>query len=192
MSDKNNSSDYMEFEYKYKKNNEDEPVKVILDLSRFSNSEYTKQTNKDQAKYNVKLSKRDVYLIDEIASIENTSRAEIINRLVFNFLLEELTSINDLQLQLLIAARADSLVHEENGDNISSKYIVDYLGWCSEVRTVKSYIELSLENLFKYGRLSSDEPGYAAYSVGNKTEEELIEENYSEIFKKIRNKLLEV
>ena len=83
MSDKNNSSDYMEFEYKYKKNNDDEPVKVILDLSRFSNSEYTKQTNKDQAKYNVKLSKRDVYLIDEIASIENTSRAEIINRLVF-------------------------------------------------------------------------------------------------------------
>lgn len=165
---------------------------VRIDLSNFQDAEDI-ANNKDQGpKYNLKIKKRDLVLIDEIANQESVSRAELVNKLISSFLLKQLSSIEEsdnsftnYEMKMLIASRADAIAEKLKNPDFQPKFILNHLGWSGEI--VKDHMYRSMENVFNYGQFTQE-----VQPNGEINEEDYIEQSRTDSYRKIREKLLEI
>ena len=165
---------------------------VGIDLSNFQDAEDI-ANNKDQGpKYNLKIKKRDLVLIDEIANQEGVSRTELVNKLISSFLLKQLDSVKEndnrftnYELKMLIASRADAIAEKLKNPDFQPNFILNHLGWSGEI--VKDHMYRSMENVFNYGQFTQE-----VQPNGEINEEDYIEQSRTDSYRKIREKLLEI
>lgn len=62
---------------------------------------------RSERKYNMRIKRQDLTLLDELAKADGRPRSELINELLHNILLKELNSISKIDARLLIALTAD-------------------------------------------------------------------------------------
>lgn len=80
---------------------------------------------KAERKYNIRIRREDLSLLDALATHHNITRSALINRLLYSVLLNRLNSIKDLDARALIAKTADQLV---NDDGLTSPWLLDAVG----------------------------------------------------------------
>lgn len=169
-------------------------VSLSIDMSKFENEESTVTTDNETKKYNIKIKKQDLVLIDEIANLEGASRTEIINKLISSYLVKTLLTIKEegepeeqnIKLRLLIASRADALTDKSlNTGETSFKY--DPFGWCGLV--AKGETIAAIKHASKYGFFDLS---YDPSSTSDLTPEKFVEQNQTDVYKKIKKILLEV
>lgn len=66
---------------------------------------------KHDRKYNIKIRQDDLVLLDALAGQKNIPRSVLLNNLLHEILLEELMSVQEHDVRLLLAQTADSLAH---------------------------------------------------------------------------------
>ena len=165
-----------------------ESIDVSIDMSNFGNEDVK---DNDTKKYNIRIKKSDLYLIEEIANIEGTSRAEIINTLIKNYLEKELTAIREdndceqtnIKLKLLIAARAAALSDKSCED----KFKYDPSGWCGFV--AKGEMMSEIKHAAKYGVYDIN---WIPSDLDNLSEEDYIKKQQTDVYKTIKKMLLEI
>ena len=167
-------------------------LNLEINLSKFKSSDDVSNSKEQGPKYNLKIKKRDLVLIDEIANLEGISRAELVNKLIHNYFLSELNSIEESnneysnnQLRILIASRADAIAQKMCQPNYQNDFVADPLGWSGEI--VKDYVCASLNNYFNYGDFAVDH----CPNLEGLDEDDYIEQSRTDAYKKIREKLLE-
>ncbi|TBW08062.1 hypothetical protein E0E52_09805 [Azotobacter chroococcum] len=95
---------------------------------------------KHDRKYNLKIRQEDLVLLDALASQKNIPRSVLLNNLLHEILLDELMSIKEHDVRLLLAQKADSRAHY---DELSSPWVFDAIQTeCSQI----------LENIKNYNR----------------------------------------
>mgnify|MGYP004671392533 FL=1 len=168
-------------------------LNVEINVTNFESSDDISKSKEQGPKYNLKIKKRDLVLIDEIANLESISRAELINKLIHDYFLNELSSIEDSeddkvnnQLRMLFASRADAIAQKMVHPNSQDKLVINPSGWSGEI--VKTEEMQALKNYFNYGVFEKD---YLFPDYGRINEEEYIENSRSPAYKKLREKLLE-
>lgn len=174
------------------KDGETQTIFVDIDLSKFEGSNSVLNKKEQEPKYNLKIKKRDLVLIDELANFEGISRAEFVNKLIYNFLFKQLMNIKDgdnelanNELRMLIASRADAISKKYNNPDFNKKFVLDSKGWTGDV--VHNEVYESMKNTFMYGQFQTEiQPNDLGIS-----EQEFVEEMRSDTYKKIREKLLE-
>jgi len=62
---------------------------------------------RSERKYNMRIKRQDLTLIDELAKAASRPRSEVINELLHSILLKELNSISKIDARLLVAMTAD-------------------------------------------------------------------------------------
>lgn len=168
-------------------------LNVVVNVTNFESSDDISKCKEQGPKYNLKIKKRDLVLIDEIANLEGISRAELINKLIHDYFLKELFSIKDSedvkvnnQLRMLFASRADAIAQKMVHPNSQDKLVINPSGWSGEI--VKTEEMQALKNYFDYGEFERD---YMLLEYGRIDENEYIESTRSPAYKKLREKLLE-
>jgi hypothetical protein len=147
-----------------------------------------KRSDSESPKFNIKIRKTDLLLIDEIAQEYGNTRAEVINYLLYKHLLNELKSVNDSgnekdnkKLQMLLAAKADAIANKATYPKIGQISYFDPMGWCGDL--LGDVLEKVFSDFYNYGemRTSTEDTGKQAKPSDNKTE----------TYKKIYEKLME-
>ncbi len=168
-------------------------LNVEINITNFESSDDISKSKEQGPKYNLKIKKRDLVLIDEIANLEGISRAELINKLIHDYFLKELSSIEDSeddrannQLRMLFASRADAIAQKMVQPHSQDKFVINPLGWSGEIANNEEI--LALLNYFNYGVFDID---YLFPDYERINEEEYIENSRSPAYKKLREKLLE-
>lgn len=95
---------------------------------------------KHDRKYNIKIRQDDLVLLDALAGQKNIPRSVLLNNLLHEILLDELMSIPEHDVRLLLAQTADSLAHY---DELSRPWMFDAIQTeCSQI----------MENINHYNR----------------------------------------
>ena len=171
-----------------------ESIDISIDMSKFGNEVLNCRQDNDARKYNIKIKKSDLYLIEEIANLEGTSRAEIINSLIKNYLEKALTEIKEdndyettnLKLKLLIASRADALSDKTS----EAKFKYDPSGWCGYV--AKERTEDVIEEIKHAAKYGTYDVNSIPSELNNLTEEEYLNQTQTDVYKAIKKLLLEI
>lgn len=79
---------------------------------------------KHDRKYNIKVRQEDLILLDALASKNTIPRSVLLNKLLHEILLDELRSIQEYDVRLLLAKEADSRAQY---DGLSSPWVLDAL-----------------------------------------------------------------
>lgn len=148
-----------------------------------------KRSDTESPKFNLKIKKRDLLIIDEIAKDRGNTRAEVINYLLYQHLLSELKSICDSgdekdnkKLQMLLAARADAITHKATYPDSYDDLYFDPMGWCGEL--LGDVLEKVFSDYYEYGEMkvsaevngATNEPSNVKSETYKKIYEKLIEE----------------
>jgi len=106
---------------------------------------------KSDRKFNIRIKQHDIHLFDALAEQEGVSRSVLINRLLHDFLRDELMSVQEDDARALLAVTADE---QANYDDLAQPWVLDAIGW--ECRHLLSNI---LEFNSQYEQQPSDHPG---------------------------------
>ena len=147
-----------------------------------------KRSDTESPKFNIKIKKRDLLIIDEIAKDRGNTRAEVINYLLYQHLLSELKSVCDTgdekdnkKLQMLLAARADAITHKTTYPDAYDDLYFDPMGWCGDL--LGDVLEKVFSDYYEYGEMKA-----SSLEANNKTEPS---SQNTETYKKIYEKLIE-
>jgi hypothetical protein len=80
---------------------------------------------KSDRKFNIRIKQHDVLLFDALAEQEGVSRSVLINRLLHDFLRDELMSVQDDDARALLAVTADK---QASYDDLAQSWVLDALG----------------------------------------------------------------
>lgn len=80
---------------------------------------------KSDRKFNIRIKQHDILLFDALAEQEGVSRSVLINRLLHDFLRDELMSVQDDDARALLAVAADE---QANYDDLAQSWVLDALG----------------------------------------------------------------
>lgn len=97
---------------------------VSLPIDRFKASDEAPLATrgKHDRKYNIKMRQDDLVLLDALAGQKNIPRSVLLNNLLHEILFDELMSVQEHDVRLLLAQTADSLAHY---DGLSHPWVVD-------------------------------------------------------------------
>lgn len=144
-----------------------ETYEVSIDEEKFvENIEVPKKSQ--ESKFNIRVKKCDVYLLDEMAKHLDVSRSNLLNRIVYEILKKEVSSIKDKDTVALMALRAD-LDSEIDDINFPWTYTL-----------FKSYLDEIIENLNNWNA-----PGEHQLFDGDKPMETNSSESFIEVLKKL-------
>lgn len=98
-----------------------------LDPKAFAcaSKEVPAQKIKGDRKLNIRIKQHDIFLLDALSENEGVSRSVLINKLLHDFLLAELMSIQDKDARALLAVAADERAAY---DNLSRPWVFDAIG----------------------------------------------------------------
>jgi hypothetical protein len=115
---------------------------VSLPIDRFKASDEAPLATrgKHDRKYNIKMRQDDLVLLDALAGQKNIPRSVLLNNLLHEILFDELMSVQEHDVRLLLAQTADSLAHY---DGLSHPWVVDAIQ--TECRQI-------VENINHYNR----------------------------------------
>lgn len=77
-----------------------------------------------ERKYNMRIKRQDLILLDELAQHSRRPRSELINELLHRILLKELSQISAIDARILVALKADE---DAAYDPLASQWMVDAL-----------------------------------------------------------------
>ena len=80
---------------------------------------------KSDRKFNIRIKQHDILLFDALAEQESVSRSVLINRLLHDFLRDELMSVQDDDARALLAVAADE---QANYDDLAQSWVLDAIG----------------------------------------------------------------
>ncbi len=83
------------------------------------------QKIKSDRKFNMRIKQHDVCLLDALSEHEGVSRSLLINKLLHDFLRDELMSMQDKDARALLAVSADE---RASYDDLASPWVVDAIG----------------------------------------------------------------
>lgn len=95
---------------------------------------------KHDRKYNIRIRREDLVLLNLLADQKNISRSVLLNNLLHEILLDELKSIKERDVRLLLAQTADS---RANYDDLSSPWVID---------AIKTECNLIVDNIKQYNK----------------------------------------
>lgn len=104
-----------------------------------------------ERKFNIRIKQHDICLLDALAAHEGVARSVLINKLLHDFLLDELMSIEDDDARALLAVTADE---RATYDDLAQSWVLSAIGW--ECRHLLGNI---LEFNSRYEQQPSDHPG---------------------------------
>jgi hypothetical protein len=84
----------------------------------------TAPRKRGERKYNMRIKRHDLILLDELAQHSGRPRSEIINELLHRILLREFSQIRAVDARILVAMKADE---DAEYDPLSSQWMVDAL-----------------------------------------------------------------
>lgn len=97
-------------------------VSLQIDRCNASDEAPLATRGKHDRKYNIKIRQDDLVLLDALAGQKNIPRSVLLNNLLHEILLDELMSVQENDVRLLLAQTADSLAHY---DELSHPWVVD-------------------------------------------------------------------
>lgn len=80
---------------------------------------------KNDRKFNIRIKQHDIFLLDTLASHEGVARSALINKLLHDFLRDELMSIEEADARALLAVVADE---HATYDDLAQPWIIDAIG----------------------------------------------------------------
>lgn len=119
---------------------------VSLPIDRFKASDEAPLATrgKHDRKYNIKMRQDDLVLLDALAGQKNIPRSVLLNNLLHEILFDELMSVQEHDVRLLLAQTADSLAHY---DGLSHPWEFDAIQKeCKEiVKNINHYNRAEIE-----------------------------------------------
>lgn len=115
-------------------------VSMPIDRFKASDEAPLATRGKHDRKYNIKMRQDDLVLLDALAGQKNIPRSVLLNNLLHEILFDELMSVQEHDVRLLLAQTADSLAHY---DGLSHPWVVDAIQ--TECRQI-------VENINHYNR----------------------------------------
>lgn len=129
---------------KFSRNGEIYAVSLRVDKFNASDAAPLATRGKHDRKYNIKIRQDDLVLLDALAGQKNIPRSVLLNNLLHEILLDELMSVKENDVRLLLAQTADSLAHY---DELSHPWEFDAIQKeCSKiVENIKYYNRAALD-----------------------------------------------
>jgi len=144
---------------------------VHINEEKFVADENIEIEKKNQeSKFNIRVKKCDLYLLDEMAKHVGVSRSMLLNYIVYEILKKEVNSIEDKDTVALIAYKADM---NSKIDNLSTPWTYTFF---------KPYLDAIIENAINWNTLALE---YGPYKeeIPMQTSSS---ESFIEVLKKIR------